>query len=72
MRNPSSMNIYSFAALVSLFAGMIKAVPGELLDEKDLGWDLLSLFLTDVHKFIEYLRKYKEFIMQNKITTKNV
>jgi hypothetical protein len=34
MVNPSFMNIYATAALCSLFAGLVREIPGELLDEK--------------------------------------
>lgn len=34
------MNIFATAALVSLFAGLVREVPGELLDEKVLVNDI--------------------------------
>ncbi|CAK75616.1 unnamed protein product (macronuclear) [Paramecium tetraurelia] len=72
MVNPSQMNIFATAALVSLFAGLIREIPCELLDEKKLNWSLLNMFLNDVEKFLENLRKFKDFINKNQITSKNM
>ncbi|CAD8056932.1 unnamed protein product [Paramecium primaurelia] len=72
MVNPSYMNIFATAALVSLFAGLIREIPCELLDEKKLNWSLLNMFLNDVEKFLENLKKFKDFINKNQITSKNM
>ncbi|CAD8152919.1 unnamed protein product [Paramecium octaurelia] len=72
MVNPSQMNIFATASLVSLFAGLIREIPCELLDEKNLNWSLLHMFLNDVEKFLENLRKFKEFVNKNQITSKNM
>ncbi|CAD8155126.1 unnamed protein product [Paramecium octaurelia] len=72
MVNPSQMNIFATAALVSLFSGLIREIPCELLDEKKLNWSLLNMFLNDVEKFLENLRKFKDFINKNQITSKNM
>lgn len=47
------MNIFATAALVSLFAGLVREVPGELLDEKVITLNIIELEL----EFVKYVFK---------------